>query len=559
MDMTAHAVVSAGTDDRNRRAGQTPQRSISWDRLLNGLSLIVIVICLFVLARTLPVDRAVQALQNSVGRMGALGPVVFGTAYVVGGLLFVPGSALTLACGAVFGLLWGTVIVSVASTATAALAFLIARYVARARVQAVAQRSPRFGAIDRAIGEGGWKIVALLRLSPAVPFSLGNYLYGLTRIRFWPYVLASWACMLPGTFMYVYLGFLGAESFQAAAGSSSAVNTGRIVLLVAGLVATVVVTVYVTRLARRTLAEQSEFGAGAAQEADANEPQPASRRGGSGARRFALPVVATLVLIGTVLACAQRDALSGLFGPPQVTLREAYADKPGSTTFDHGPYDELLRKHVAEGGWVDYAGLKKDAETLDKYIKSIGAAPFDRLGRDDKLALLINAYNAFTLRLILDHYPVKSIKDIPADKRWKDRRWQVGAQTWSLDEIEHEQIRPKFREPRVHFALVCAAIGCPPLRVEAYTGARLEEQLADQARYVHAHKRWFRFDEQRGVVHLTPLYDWFGDDFKQVASSVLEFAATYSAPLKKALVAGREIHVEWLDYDWTLNNQENAR
>ncbi|RMF70696.1 MAG: DUF547 domain-containing protein, partial [Planctomycetota bacterium] len=171
--------------------------------------------------------------------------------------------------------------------------------------------------------------------------------------------------------------------------------------------------------------------------------------------------------------------------------------------------------------------------------------------------LLINAYNAFTLRLILENYPLKSIKDIPAPKRWSAKRWKVAGHVWSLNQIEHEQIRPKFREPRVHFALVCAAIGCPPLRSEAYVGARLDEQLADQTHYVHTHPRWFQFEPGGRIVRLTMLYDWYAADFKKVAGSVLEYAARHAPSLRAALDAGTKPKIRWLDYDWRLNSQEN--
>lgn len=535
--------------------GDAKRNSRRRHRLLNIVSVLVIVGCLLVLVRTLPVDRAIQSLQGIVDDLGAAGPIVFGAAYVVAGLLFVPGSALTLASGALFGLLWGTLIVSAASTVAAAIAFLFARYLARSAVQRAARGNAKFAAIDRAIGQGGWKIVALLRLSPAVPYSLGNYLYGLTSIQFWPYVLASWVCMLPGTFMYVYIGHIGAQGLQAASGDAAAVDAGKAILLIAGLIATIVVTIYVTRLARRALAEQSELDAEAIK---GGESQPDAKSGGSTARRFALPTLAALMIVATVLACTQHDAIRGMFGPPAAKLREAYEDQPATASFDHGVFDTLLRKHVATRGWVDYAGLQKNAKPLDQYIDALASAPFDKLGRDGKLALLINAYNAFTLRLILDHYPIKSIKDIPAAKRWEDKRWRVAGHTWSLNQIEHEQIRPQFREPRIHFALVCAAVGCPPLRSEAYMAERLEEQLAAQTQYVHSHDRWFRFDEASGVLHLTSLYKWYGGDFKQVAGSVLKFAAAYSPALRKAIDANREPRIEWLEYDWSLNSKENA-
>jgi uncharacterized membrane protein YdjX (TVP38/TMEM64 family) len=550
---------ASGSNDRvnSHDAGARRSRSsFRWLRWVNGLSAVTLVGCLLVLVRTLPVDRAVQALQGRVDQLGALGPVAFAAAYVLAGLLFVPGSALTLASGAMFGLLWGTAIVSIASTITAALAFLIARYLARASVQRAAQGNARFAAIDRAIGHGGWRVVALLRLSPAVPFSLGNYLYGLTSIRFWPYVLASWICMLPGTFMYVYIGHLGAQGLQVASGSADSASVGKTALLIVGLMAMIVVTIYVTRLARRALAEQGAFAA---------EPSPRSEElstaaatgARSGLRTVVLPITAVVLLAATIAAWTRQDALQGLFGPPTATLQEAYSQKTDGVVFNHSKFDSLLRKHVSEGGWVDYAGLKSDAADLDAYIASLEKAPFDQLGRDEKLALLINAYNAFTLRLILDHFPVKSIKEIPDLKRWADKRWNVAGNTWSLNQIEHEQIRPKFREPRVHFALVCAAIGCPPLRSEAYTGAKLEGQFADQTRYVHTHERWFQFDPKDGVVRLTKLYDWYGDDFKQVAESVVAYAAKHSKELQAALDSKSKPRVEWLDYDWRLNSREN--
>lgn len=131
------------------------------------------------------------------------------------------------------------------------MAFLIARHLARERVRRHVRQSPKLSAVDQAIGEQGWKIVALLRLSPAVPFTLQNYLYGVTAIRFWPCVLTSWLAMLPGTFLYVYLGSLGS---QAVAGGETSV--GEWIARGMGLIATVVVTVYITRLAKRAMREK---------------------------------------------------------------------------------------------------------------------------------------------------------------------------------------------------------------------------------------------------------------------------------------------------------------
>ncbi len=529
--------------------------------LIKAISIILIIVSLLVVIRALPVDRLIDMVKLKADGLGFWGPIALGAAYVIAALAFFPGSALTLAAGAVFGLVWGTVTVSVAASTSAALAFLIARYLARDKVARQAQRFPKFQAIDRAIGNGGWKIIAMLRLSPAVPFSLGNYLFGLTSIRFWPYVLASWLFMLPGTFMYVYLGHIGTEGLRSAAGAQRGKTLGEWALLGVGLLATVAVTVYVTRLARKALREQTKIEEQPTNTLRAEElaESPATDAAGRSWSTIVLPIIA-VVMLG-IAACAQlqADTLKGLFGPPPVTLQETYQRQSDGPKVDHAQFDTLLRRHVDADGWVDYAGLQKEAATLDAYISEVANAPFADLGRDEKLSLLINAYNAFTLRLILDHYPVKSIKDIPGAKRWDDKRWRIGTMTLSLNQIEHEQIRPKFAEPRIHFALVCAAIGCPKLRNEAFQADRIEKQLEDQAHYVHLHDRWFDYEPGAKEVHLTKLYDWYGSDFEQAAGSVVQFAARYSAPLKAALDAGMKPKIKWLDYDWTLNDAKNKR
>jgi uncharacterized membrane protein YdjX (TVP38/TMEM64 family) len=215
-----------------------------WKWIAAGL----VVVALVAASRLLPVAEWTKALEAWTAGRGPAGYLVFYAVYVVAALLFVPGAALTIAAGFLFGLWRGVLIVSAAATTAAAGAFLIARHVARGAVEARARKDRRFTAIDRAIGERGWKIVALLRLSPAVPFSLSNYFYGLTAIRFWPYVLTSWLAMLPGTVLYVYLGAAGKAAAEGA-GRSRAEN----VYLGLGLLATLVVTVYLTRVARGAL------------------------------------------------------------------------------------------------------------------------------------------------------------------------------------------------------------------------------------------------------------------------------------------------------------------
>jgi uncharacterized membrane protein YdjX (TVP38/TMEM64 family) len=214
------------------------------------IGLALAVVALFVATRLLPVGDWVRAFQSWVAHQGVWGGVLYGAVYVLAVLLFVPGSVLTIGAGLVFGLLWGTVIVSAASTMAAALAFLIARHGARSRVEALAARNEKFRAIDQAVREQGWKVVALLRLSPLVPFSVSNYLYGLTPVAFAPYVLASWIAMLPATVLYVWLGAAGRA---ATGGDGKGRSPLEWALLATGLAATAVVTVVVSRAARRQL------------------------------------------------------------------------------------------------------------------------------------------------------------------------------------------------------------------------------------------------------------------------------------------------------------------
>lgn len=524
---------------------------------IRGASFALLGLGALLLMRAVPTERLLALAQTWIDGLGVWGPVALGGLYILAALLFVPGSLLTLAAGAIYGLGLGTVIVSVASTTAAALAFLISRHVARDRVRRKIEVSPKLAAVDEAIGEQGWKIVALLRLSPAVPFSLQNYLYGVTGVRFWPAVLASWVAMLPGTFMYVYLGSLGRT---AAAGRDTSATEWA--LRAVGLVATIAATVYVARLARRAIQQRTRI-------AQDDEPRPAATArpteplGARGSWSVAATALLALAVFGvSVWAITHQEgvrrSVERLLGlPPVVTAQEAYDERPGGPTFDHSTFDGLLRAHVDEDGWVDYESIRENADALEAYLGQVASAPFDALSRDEKLALLINAYNAFTIQLILDHYPVASIQDIPGDKRWDAVRWRVGPHTWSLNQIEHEQIRPKFAEPRIHFALVCAAVGCPPLRNEAYTAARLEGQLAGQSAYVHSHPRWFYFDPAGNVVHLTALYDWYGGDFTRDVPTVAEYAAGAAPALRRAIADGHLPSVRWLEYDWRLNSLRN--
>lgn len=217
----------------------------------------LLLVGLFVASRFLPFGEWITTFTEWVRGAGAFGIAVFVIGYIVGTIFFFPGSLMTLATGAVLGLGWGIVVASFSATTGAAFSFLIARYLARGAIEKRAQNNEKFSAIDAAIGEQGWKIVGLLRLSPIVPFNLSNYFFGLTKIKFWPYVLASWIGMLPGTVLFIYLGHIG----KATLAGDGERTTQEYILIGIGLVATIVVTVYLTKIAKKSLQRQKSFSA----------------------------------------------------------------------------------------------------------------------------------------------------------------------------------------------------------------------------------------------------------------------------------------------------------
>src|SRR5437762_11050206 len=215
------------------------------------VALIVIVIALFLAMKFLPVQQWLGSFNDWVGQMGAVGIFIFIGVYAVATVLLAPGAILTIGAGFSFSLTKGFLAVSAGSTLGAALAFLVSRFIARDKVEAIAKRNDKFRNIDSAIGKQGAKLIFLLRLSPVIPFNLSNYLYGLTGVRFWPYVLASWIGMMPGTFLYVYIGTASQAAISAAAGGEAVQHGWQYWTLISiGLAATIVVTVWVTKIAR---------------------------------------------------------------------------------------------------------------------------------------------------------------------------------------------------------------------------------------------------------------------------------------------------------------------
>ncbi|MFO7902375.1 MAG: TVP38/TMEM64 family protein [Planctomycetota bacterium] len=207
--------------------------------------------------RALPVDLAMAAVASQLKTSGGWGMLAFGAALVLSTIVLLPAWPLSVVAGAVFGLERGAVLVSISSTVAVAVTFLLARYLARPMVARQARKYRKFEAIDRAIGEEGWKMVALLRLSPVFPFGLQNYFYGLTPIRFWSCVFTSWMAMVPSTLMYVYLGYLGRSGLEAVVEPSPSMRIAQWALRIIGFVATLAVTLYGAYRARQIIQEKT--------------------------------------------------------------------------------------------------------------------------------------------------------------------------------------------------------------------------------------------------------------------------------------------------------------
>jgi uncharacterized membrane protein YdjX (TVP38/TMEM64 family) len=222
----------------------------------------------------LPTSRWALVLVEWIRGAGWAGAIVYAVAYVAATLLFLPGSILTAGAGFAYGPAWGTLLVSPVSVLAATLAFVLGRSVARSWVQRRMEQHPRFAAIDAAIGESGFRIVLLLRLSPIFPFNLLNYALGVTRVRLRDYVAASFVGMLPGTILYVYLGSLVTSASELLSGSRPSAGGLGQVLYWGGLGATLFVTVLITRIARRALSRALDRGAAASPRRPSGEQGP---------------------------------------------------------------------------------------------------------------------------------------------------------------------------------------------------------------------------------------------------------------------------------------------
>ncbi len=268
-----------------------------------------------------------------------------------------------------------------------------------------------------------------------------------------------------------------------------------------------------------------------------------------------------------IVAVVLLGSKTGLAGPRIVVGRDVpVADRIPIDRIDHRAWDRLLKQFVDQRGYVAYDQWKQSTaatRALDEYLATLSAA--DLTARSDpsaRLAFWINAYNALTIRGILREYPTTSIRNHTAKvfgyNIWKDLLLQVGGQTYSLDQIEHQRLR-KLGEPRIHFAIVCASVGCPRLLAEAYTAEQLDAQLTANARHFFANPNNFRYDASSRRFQLSEILDWFGTDFGSDQAAQLRAISPY-LPDRAAsqAAAANSGSVSFLKYDWSLNDQAPA-
>jgi hypothetical protein len=229
---------------------------------------------------------------------------------------------------------------------------------------------------------------------------------------------------------------------------------------------------------------------------------------------------------------------------------------------DYRLWQELLAKHYDPARGMDYKGLRQDRAALDRLRQQMAAVDVSALSRPEQLAYWINLYNVSVVGVVADNDPVESIRDLSTDpiirlNVFKKPYVNVRGGTLSLDDVENKKIREGFKDPRIHFAINCAAESCPPIRPEPFTGARIDAQLDDQARKFLNGPHGVRLEDDDGtlVLHVTKILDWFKDDFETWGGGTLPFLKRFLSPdkVKRIDAARGKVEIDYDDYSWKLN------
>ena len=449
-------------------------------------------------------------------------PVVFVALYAGATAMAVPGTILTFAGGAVFGFWWGTILNMLAANLGASAAFLLARSLGRDGVRSLIGNDSRaLEKLDDVVTRHGFRGLLTLRLIPLVPFNALNFGSGLMPLGWGTYATATLIGIVPGTAIYTFFADALLE------GSREAGTQALVRVLIAG--ALLVFLSFLPALLRPIL----------------------KRRG------IRLPGMGAILLAAALPAAAAAQ---------QQPHRAAGLP-------DHSGLTAVLTSVVTDSG-VDYARLAADPSGLDRYISELHATDLSALSAAaplaERLAFWINAYNACMLKRVVSHYPIRPARGLlrirnAAARRPANSVWQIedvftgphcpvaGAER-SQDEIEHEIIRP-LGDPRIHFAINCAAVSCPPLTREAYRAETLDEQLDARVDAFVGDPVQFAVDPsgRRPTVRLNVLLDWFNEDFGG-HDGVRAFLARYTGGDAREALEDPNVRLVFSDYDWTLND-----
>jgi uncharacterized membrane protein YdjX (TVP38/TMEM64 family) len=461
-----------------------------------------IIVAVVLTARALGLGRytdpavLVGAIRDSRSLPAA--PLLFILAYAVVASFGLPGTPLTLAGGAIFGVVGGTLYNWIGASIGATGAYLLARALGKDAIRSLLGK--RGEKLDSLTEAGGFMGLLRLRLIPAVPFNALNFGAGLAGMKARDYVAATALGILPGTAVYTYF----ADSLLA--GAEGAKQQALVRVAIAG---------------------------------------------------------ALLIMLSFIPTLARR--LGWIAPTSGAALLLCLATSSGAQPVDHSTFDVLLKRHVVDG-MVDYDAFKTSPEFAG-YLASLDKVNPAVLPEKERIAFWVNVYNAFTIQLINKHNERQSIRNINKTGGvfkfygpWREQLVKAGGKVYHLDNVEHDILRKEFKEPRIHFALVCAAMGCPPLRSEAYTGAALDEQLEDQGKIFMNNPTKNRVDVGANLFNWSLVFEKFGGDFGPDAKAVGRYAARYlpQGP-ERALLEKGGFKTRQLPYDWTLNSQEKAR
>ena len=486
-----------------------PAPAPRWGAFLRLAIFLVILVALWSVARVLGFDQYIspERIGTTIrdAREVPYAAPIFVVAYIAVTTIGLPALPLTLAGGAIFGVGAGIALTWLGATLGATGAYLLARALGGDALRRLL--GDRAGTLDRLLGDGAFLTILRLRLIPVVPFNALNFGAGLAGVRLTHYMAATAIGILPGTSVYTYF----ADALLA--GTDGARETAFTRVATAGLL--LLALSYAPALAKRA------------------------------------GWISVLLL--SLASASVPHVVSA-----QRPVATAAAPAAATPVVDHAAWNAMLGAYVT-AGMVDYDAFQRDPR-FAAYLAQLGRVQAATIPRTEQLAYWINVYNAYTIQLLNSRKERRSIRNInkvlgvTLKSPWAEPVVKADRRTLTLDDVEHEIIRKQFKDPRIHVALVCAALGCPPLRSEAFTAERLEAQLDDQARVFLAQTAKNRVDVKRSTVYGSPIFTWYREDFGGTLAGVGAFWAKYlpAGPEQNLVRSGT---FTWVDteYDWRIN------